>query len=532
MSLSTRPLRWAVIAVCWLTINAVPAFAAAAPATQPVPAAEQARLRRGEQVRQILLDALEQSYKNDGVWPDQLSPTADGGPALVYVRPDKKVDAAGAGSVKRANSLSVITVVLHEPIEQFPGGVWVGYADGHLEFAASPDELAACEAQARIQRPGPNPYVPVPAPTGGEVKLKLLDPDGNPVAGAMVGGFANFGDMWPESPPVQFASSKSLASNSLGEVTVPATALFDAKFTDQPSAPLYIWQDQRQLVAQVDLWRTDFRSNQVREIRLSPACSVRGQYTSVGLSGAGKEITWTNTLIFKPGELGMYTLQCSMKQPNFHVPLPPGDYGIDAYGTDVDSAVRYIHIGPGQRELNLQIDLPPDTISRLTGQPAPELRSIKGWEHGGPVKLADLRGKVVLLDFWGYWCGPCVGAMPALMKLYDDSKDKGLVIIAVHDDSVDSIDEMERKLRDIRQKLWAGRDLPFLVALDGGGPTRVQYTGRSTPGATTAAYGVNIFPTTVAIGRDGRVVGDVSVQSPEGLQEIEKLLDDKTPAGN
>lgn len=532
MHVDIRSCRFAPIAIWALTVSVAWTFSAAAPATQPVSAAEQARLNRGEQVRQILLDALEQSYRNYGVWPDQVAPTPDGGPNLVYLKPDKKVDASGTGSVARANSLPAVTVVLHEPLEQYPAGVWVGYADGHLEFATSPAELAACEAQYRIQRPAPADVTSLPAPTGGELKLKLLDPDGHPVAGAAVGGFADFGNMWPQTPRVRFASSGSLLSNGLGEVTVPTTTLFDAKFTDKPTAPLFILQEQRQLVAQVELRRADFASDQAREIRLSPACIVAGQFTSVGLSAAGKEIGWTNTLIFKPGQLAMYTLECSMHDPGFQVPLSPGDYGIEAYGTGVDSAFRYIRVEPGQRELNLQLDLPPDTISRLIGHPAPEFRNIKGWEHGGPVKLADLRGKVVLLDFWGYWCGPCVGAMPALMKLHDEFKDKGLVIIAVHDDSVDSIADMDRKLRDIRQKVWTGRDLPFLVALDGGGPTRIKYTGTTDRGATTAAYGITSFPTTVAIGRDGRVVGAVSVRSPDGRQQIETLLEAEAVPSN
>jgi len=58
------------------------------------------------------------------------------------------------------------------------------------------------------------------------------------------------------------------------------------------------------------------------------------------------------------------------------------------------------------------------------------LRQRSRGANGGPLTLASLRGKVVLLDFWGEWCGPCVGSMPYLMKLYDKYRDKGLEIIA------------------------------------------------------------------------------------------------------
>src|SRR4029079_12949923 len=118
--------------------------------------------------------------------------------------------------------------------------------------------------------------------------------------------------------------------------------------------------------------------------------------------------------------------------------------------------------------ISLQIDLTSDRLASLKGQPAPELRQIKGWKNGEPTTLEKLRGRWVLLDFWGYWCGPCVGAMPELVKLYDDFAKQGLTIIAVHDDSVASIAEMDEKLAPIKKELWGGHDLPFLIALDGG----------------------------------------------------------------
>ena len=66
-----------------------------------------------------------------------------------------------------------------------------------------------------------------------------------------------------------------------------------------------------------------------------------------------------------------------------------------------------------------------------------QLESIEG-RH---FKLADLKGKVVLIDFWATWCVPCVEAMPALKKLYEKYKEKGLEILAV------SIDEDAREVR-------------------------------------------------------------------------------------
>ena len=109
------------------------------------------------------------------------------------------------------------------------------------------------------------------------------------------------------------------------------------------------------------------------------------------------------------------------------------------------------------------------------------------------------------------------------MKLYDEFHDKGLVIVAVHDDSVGSIAEMDQKLQSIRARYWKGRDLPFVVALDGGGETRIVHSAGTTRGATTAAYGIRSFPTTLLIGRDGTLIGYVDPRG-DARAEIQKRL--------
>jgi thiol-disulfide isomerase/thioredoxin len=204
--------------------------------------------------------------------------------------------------------------------------------------------------------------------------------------------------------------------------------------------------------------------------------------------------------------------------------VPPGDYGIHISGGLCYTVTRYVHIEPGVRELKLHVDLPLRRLpAELVGHPAPELRDIKAWKNGGPVTLAGLRGKVVLLDFWGYWCGPCMASMPELMKLHDRFKDKGLVIIAVHDDSIASIAEMDQKVETARKGIWGGRDLPFLVALDGGGRTRIPGTGIFIRGATDAAYNVSFYPTTLLIGKDGTVLREFEIDDPPA--EVEKVIE-------
>jgi thiol-disulfide isomerase/thioredoxin len=63
---------------------------------------------------------------------------------------------------------------------------------------------------------------------------------------------------------------------------------------------------------------------------------------------------------------------------------------------------------------------------------APNFVGIDNWLNSGPLTISDLRGKVVLVDFWTYGCYNCVNTLPRVARLYDTYKDKGLVVIGIH----------------------------------------------------------------------------------------------------
>lgn len=184
-------------------------------------------------------------------------------------------------------------------------------------------------------------------------------------------------------------------------------------------------------------------------------------------------------------------------------------------------------------------------LASLEGQPAPEILGIVAWKNGEPVTLAALRGQCVLLEFWGYWCGPCVSRMPKLFELHDKYHEQGLVIIGVHvdvgedeedrvntatkaDDRVNTALKLDDRLSDARKKLWGVRDIPFLVALTSGDRTDLengrQRTARSPAAAT---YGIRSYPTQVLVDRGGKVVRTEFVPDDKGIKLLEKSLQAK-----
>lgn len=67
----------------------------------------------------------------------------------------------------------------------------------------------------------------------------------------------------------------------------------------------------------------------------------------------------------------------------------------------------------------------------LLGEIAPEIKEIEAWLPGEAKTLAGLRGKIVLLDFWATWCGPCIDTFPTLVKLYENHHQDGLEILGL-----------------------------------------------------------------------------------------------------
>lgn len=512
------------------------AVAGDSPAQEPV--SEQARLDRGEQIRQLFTDVCLQATRNDGNWPEKLALPAGVKLKLVYDRPDR----ISPNEYWRLWP----TIVIHESFEDHPDGIWVGYADSHLEFARDKATFERDREQLAIARhiqtvraqrldklgasTRPSGHIDGAATQpAGQLTLRILDPQGLPAISAMIGSSATFGNRFPGYPHTSFYESRGRlvpVSNRNGLVTLQMSDVFAprTRFEMLESMPLFILDERNQWSALELVRRDEFgKASVVRDVRLQPSCKITGQVTSVGLQAHGRSI---HGLICEArnepdGYINEMIDSIYDQEPKFELPLPPGDYELVIRGSDCSTVGHFIRITPGQRTLNLDVDIEPpyEVIQSFAKKTAPEFRDLRAWKNSPPLKLSQLRGHVVLVDFWGYWCGPCVGSMPELMSLYDELHARGLEVIAIHDSSVGSIQEMDQKLAAVRRDLWKGRDLPFPIAIDGGATKEVG------AGTMISAYGVQSFPTTFLIDRNGALVEQVDISNPRARDEIIKLLE-------
>jgi peroxiredoxin len=106
--------------------------------------------------------------------------------------------------------------------------------------------------------------------------------------------------------------------------------------------------------------------------------------------------------------------------------------------------------------------------------------------NGTNVRLTDYKGKVILMNFWATWCGPCKTEIPAFNQLYDQYKDRGLVVLGVStDDEPEALRAYAASMK-MTYPVLVGRDSEEV--LDAWGP-------------------VYAIPTSFFVGRDGSICG-------------------------
>lgn len=141
---------------------------------------------------------------------------------------------------------------------------------------------------------------------------------------------------------------------------------------------------------------------------------------------------------------------------------------------------RRVAVALGLAVAVLALVAPSDALALERGDAAPDF-TLQG--PTGPVRLADLKGKLVYLDFWASWCGPCKQSFPWMNEMQARYKDKGLRIVGVN------VDKRATDAAKFLERVPAAFTLAFDAA-----------------GDVPRRYGVKAMPTSVLIGADGRVI--------------------------
>ena len=147
----------------------------------------------------------------------------------------------------------------------------------------------------------------------------------------------------------------------------------------------------------------------------------------------------------------------------------------------------------------------------LMNKPAPNL-DVARWIQSKPLRLADLRGKIVVLDFWAIDCGPCLGDIEGLNKIHERGTSVPIVVIGVHH-PVDDIAEVERVMEKYKVK--------YPVCIDSEGGLKGYFGGR-----TFQKYAVRAIPRPFLIDVNGRIRSVASPVDTRLLEELHKEITD------
>ena len=123
-------------------------------------------------------------------------------------------------------------------------------------------------------------------------------------------------------------------------------------------------------------------------------------------------------------------------------------------------------------------------VIAMVGKPVPDFTATD--LNGNPISLQEYRGKVILLDFWAVWCGPCIAEMPNVKRVYERYKDEGFDIIGI------SLDTDGKRLHNYLKE----NDIVW----------RQVFSGKGWQSPVSQQYGIRGIPAPWLIDRDGTLI--------------------------
>ena len=241
--------------------------------------------------------------------------------------------------------------------------------------------------------------------------------------------------------------------------------------------------------------------NKLVEITLVEGVTLSGRVTNPqGRPIAGADISpevyrenWTAAFgftVFQPTDInGVYEIKALPVGQDYELTVRP----FMKYG---GSKVRLgLLEQPGRREI-ADIILPPvnqpDEVVELIGKPAPDFPENAQWINSKPLRWKDLKGKVVILDFWAVSCGPCILEMPRISELHKRREDNGITVIGIHT-AGDKLADIQKTIKKYNLKHPICIDIP-------------KVKGDKSFGVMSSEYGVNKIPHAFVIDQQGNVV--------------------------